>query len=158
MSQLWPWHLLQLWQLILYYVTFMTISRRQSRHFWAKNAGMGNTPRVPCWRRIPAAWSPRSVNDMDLWFLGSAHCVPNDELCLQWMCMACQWIKLVPTVGAFEAQWYGQPFQTVGFPSSRTSSRTSTHAVSRLWLQLQLELAATFLQWPNRFQLLGNWR
>ena len=34
MSQL--WHLLQLWQLILYYVTFMTISRRQSRHFLSK--------------------------------------------------------------------------------------------------------------------------
>ena len=74
----------------------MTTSRRQSRHFLRKtNAGMGNTPRVSCWRRIPAAWSPRSVNDMDLWFLGSAHGVPNDELCLRWMSMACSEIKLV---------------------------------------------------------------
>ena len=34
MSQL--WHLLQLWQLTSYYVTFMTMSRRQSRHFLSK--------------------------------------------------------------------------------------------------------------------------
>ena len=113
MSQL--WHLL--WQLISYYVTFMTMSRRQSRHFLSKtNAGMGNTPRVSCWRRIPAAWSSRSVNEMDLWFLGSAHGVPNDELCLRWMSMAyresnsfLQWAHLKPND-------MGNLFGPSGFP------------------------------------------
>ena len=55
-----------------------------------KTAGMGNTPRVSCWRRIPAAWSSRSVIDMDLWFLGSAHGVPTDAMCLRWTSMACR--------------------------------------------------------------------
>ena len=55
-----------------------------------KTAGMGNTPRVSSWRRIPAAWSSRSVIDMDLWFLGSAHGVPTDAMCLRWTSMACR--------------------------------------------------------------------
>ena len=57
------------------------------------------------------------------------------------------WIKFVPTVDAFEAQCYWQPFRTVGVPSSRTS----THAVNRF------QLPAIFRQWPNRCQLLRNW-
>ena len=49
---------------------------------------MGNTPRVSCWRRIPAKeCPPRAVNDMDLEFLGSAHGVPTDALCLWWVSM-----------------------------------------------------------------------
>jgi hypothetical protein len=61
-----------------------------SEHSQNKTAGMGNTPRVSCWRRIPAAWSSRSVIDMDLWFLGSAHGVPTDAMCLRWTSMACR--------------------------------------------------------------------
>ena len=42
-----------------------------------------NTPRVSCQRRIPAKeLSPRAVNDMDLKFLGSAHGLPTDAMCL----------------------------------------------------------------------------
>ena len=48
-----------------------------------KNAGMDNIPRVSCWRRIPAEWSPRAVHDMDLEFLGSAHGVPIEKLLLR---------------------------------------------------------------------------
>ena len=49
---------------------------------------MGNTPRVSCWRRIPAKeCPPRAVNDMDLEILGSAHGVPTDALCLWWVSM-----------------------------------------------------------------------
>ena len=57
------------------------------------------------------------------------------------------WIELVPTVDAFEAQCYWQPFRAVGFPSSCTS----THAV------YFFQLAAIFRQWPNRCQLQRNW-
>ena len=81
-----------------------------------ENAGMGHTPRVSCWRRIPAAWSPRSVNDMDLWFLGSAHSVPTDVLCLRCIFMACresnsllQWAHLKPNA-------VGNLFGPSGFP------------------------------------------
>ena len=77
---------------------------------------MGNTPRVSCWRRIPADWSPRSVNDMDLEFLGSAHGVPTNELCLRWMSMAwrdsnslLQWEHLKPND-------IGNRFGPSGFP------------------------------------------
>ena len=53
-----------------------------------KNDSMCFTPRVSCWRRISVKeWSPRPVNDMDLEFLGSAHGVPTDELCLRWTSM-----------------------------------------------------------------------
>ena len=83
---------------------FSLLWRVEVRFFWAKQtSGMGNTPRVSCWRRIPAAWSPRPVIDMDLWFLGSAHGVPCAELCLRWTSMACresnsflQWTHLKP--------------------------------------------------------------
>ena len=83
---------------------YLTIIRGWSENFSAKQtSGMGNTPRVSCWRRVPAAWSPRSVIDMDLWFLGSAHGVPTDPLCLRWQSMACresnsflQWTHLKP--------------------------------------------------------------
>jgi hypothetical protein len=89
---------------------------------WAKaTSGKGSTPRVSWWRRIPTAWSTRSVNGMP-------------------------WFELVPTVNAFEALCYWQPFRSVGFPSSRTS----THAVNRF------KLATIFSQWPNRCQLHRN--
>ncbi len=72
--------------------------------FWSKQtSGMGNTLRVSSWWRILAAWLTWSVNDMDLWFLGSAHCVPTGKMCLWWMSMACresnsflQWTHLKP--------------------------------------------------------------
>ena len=64
---------------------------------------MGNTPRVSCWRRIPAEWSPRAVNDMDLEFLGSAHGVlTNDRFLRCWAIPAResnslpQWAHLKP--------------------------------------------------------------
>ena len=91
-------HYITLNNIITYYVTIITLiaimaintllchiydyfQKAKSAFSEQKNAGMDNTPRVSCWRRIPAAWSPRSVNDMDLWFLGSAHGVPNDCVC-----------------------------------------------------------------------------
>ena len=111
MSQL--WHLLQLWQLSHIYDYFQ---KAKSAFSEQKNAGMGNTPRVSYWLRILAAWSPRSVNDIDLWFLGSAHGVPNDELCLRWMSMAyresnsfLQWAHLKPND-------MGNLFGPSGFP------------------------------------------
>jgi hypothetical protein len=58
---------------------FLLFSVGEVSIFWVKNSGMGNTPRISCWRRIPADWSPLSVNDMDLEFLGSAHGVPTNE-------------------------------------------------------------------------------
>ncbi len=60
---------------------------------WAKEtSGMGNTPMVSWWRRtwIPTPWSTRSVIDMDLWFLGSAHGVPTNKRRLRWTSMACR--------------------------------------------------------------------
>ena len=128
-------HYIPLYNIITYYVTIMTLiaimaintllchiydyfQKAKSAFSEQKNAGMGNTPRVSCWRRIPAAWSPRSVNDMDLWFLGSAsaHGVPNNELCLWWMSMACresnsflQWAHLKPND-------MGNLFGPSGFP------------------------------------------
>jgi hypothetical protein len=116
---------------------------------WAKEtSGMGNTPSVSWWRRtwIPTPWSTRSVIDMDLWFLGSAHGVPTNKGCLRWTSMACL-VPKVAKVEAFEAQCYWQLFRSVGFPSSRTS----THAVNRF------QLATIFRQWPNRCQLHWNW-
>ena len=85
----------------------LQLSHHYQRLKWEFSAkqtsGMGNTPRVSCWRRIPAVWSPRSVIDIDLWFLGSAHGVPTDPLCLRWQSMACsesnsflQWTHLKP--------------------------------------------------------------
>ncbi len=136
------------------YCNYLTIIRGWCEHFWAKQkSGMGNTPRVSCWRRIPAAWSPRSVIDMDLWFLGSAHGVPTDQLCLRWQSMACresnsflQWTHLKPNA-------IGTRLGPSGFPFPG-DSRTSTHAVNRF------QLATIFRQWPNWCQLLQffpNW-
>ena len=53
------------------------------------SAGMGNTPSVSCSRTTPAKERPpRSVNDMDLWFSGSAHGVPIELPCLRWQSKA----------------------------------------------------------------------
>ena len=106
-----------LFAIIHYYDTIMTVipiiaisalfslfSVGEVSIFWAKkNAGMGNTPRVSCWRRIPAEWSPRAVNDMDLELLGSAHGVPTYNLFLRCWAMPArdsnslpQWAHLKP--------------------------------------------------------------
>ena len=121
-------HYILLFNIITYYVTIMTLiaiiaintllchNYDYSQKVKLAFSGMGNTPRVSCWRRIPAAWSPRSVNDMDLWFLGSAHGVPTDVLCLRGMSMACresnsllQWAHLKPND-------MGNLFGPSGFP------------------------------------------
>ena len=78
---------------------------------------MGNTPRVSCWRRIPAKeWSPRAVNEMDLEFLGSAHGVPTDELCRRWTSMPAR----DPNSLLQQAHWKpndsGNCFGPSGFP------------------------------------------
>jgi hypothetical protein len=108
-------HYILLFFIIRYYDAIMTViaiialiaqfSVGEVSIFWELNAGMGSTPRVSCWRRLPANWSPRSVKDMDLEFLGSAHGLPTDETCLRWMSMACrdsnsllQWAHLKPNV------------------------------------------------------------
>jgi hypothetical protein len=76
--------------------------------FWA--SWMGNTLWVSWWWRIPAAWLSRSVIDMDLWFLGSAHGVPTNKGCLRWTSIACsesnsflQWTHLKPN--AIGSRW-----------------------------------------------------
>ena len=144
-------HYIPLYNIITYYVTIMTLiaimaintllchiydyfQKAKSAFSEQQNAGMGNTPRVSCWRRIPAAWSPRSVNDMDLWFLGSAHGVPNDELCLRWMSMACresnsflQWAHLKPND-------MGNLFGPSGFPLPAPLAAPR----SMLWLDFNL--------------------
>ncbi len=83
------------------YWNYLTIIRGWCERFWAKQtSGMGNTPRVSCWRRIPAAWSPRSVIDMDLWFLGSrtsTHAVNRFQLAAifhQWP-KRCQLLRFI---------------------------------------------------------------
>ena len=65
---------LSLYNIIQHYDTFMTLiaiiaintllwlfPEGEVAFSGQENAGMGHTPRVSCWRRIPAAWSPRSV-------------------------------------------------------------------------------------------------
>ena len=61
----------------------------QESIFSKYSAGMGNTPSVSCSRTTPAKERPpRSVNDMDLWFSGSAHGVPIELPCLRWQSKA----------------------------------------------------------------------
>ncbi len=61
----------------------------QESIFSKYSAGMGNAPSVSCSRTTPAMeWPPRWVNDMDLWFSGSAHGVPVELLCLRWQSKA----------------------------------------------------------------------
>ena len=119
-------HYILLFSIIHYYDAIMTViaiialiaqfSVGEVSIFWELNAGMGSTPRVSCWRRLPANWSPRSVKDMDLEFLGSAHGLPTDETCLRWMSMTCrdsnsllQWAHLKPND-------IGNRFGPSGFP------------------------------------------
>ena len=107
------WHLLQLLQLKHYYDYSQKVKLAFSEQ---ETAGVGNTPRVSCWRRIPAAWSPRSVNDMDLWFLGSAHGVPTDVLCLRWMSMVCRDSNLLLQWAHLKPNDMGNLFGPSGFP------------------------------------------
>ena len=141
-------HYIPLYNIITYYVTimtliaimanntllcpFMTISRRQSRHFLSK--------KMLEWATHLGYHVDGESQQLDhlvqwmTWTCGPGICT----LCSKRRAVSAMnvhgmpWIKLVPTVGEFEAQWYGQPFRTVGLPSSCTSSCTTTHAVTRL--------------------------
>ena len=104
--------------------------------FW--NTWLGNTLKMPVWAThlgIMLAKNPSGV----ITSCGPWHGLGVTGECTVTRCSnqrdvsamnvhGMLWIKLAPTVGAFEAQWYWQPFQTVWFPSSCTS----THAVTRL--------------------------
>ena len=77
---------------------------------------MGNTPRVSCRRRIPAEWSPRAVNDMDLEFLGSAHGVPTNMLCLRCWAMPARESNSLLQLAHLKPNDSGNCFGPSGFP------------------------------------------
>ena len=81
-----------------------------------KNAVLGNTPRVSCWRRIPAEWSPRAVHDMDLELLGSAHGVPTDELHLRCWAMPARESNSLLQLAHLKPNDSGNCFGPLGFP------------------------------------------
>ena len=115
---------------------------RWSVHFLSqKNACMGNTPRVPCWWRIPADWSPRAVNDMDLELLGSAHGVPTYNLFLRCWAMPARDSNSLPQWAHLKPNDSGNCFGASGFP--RPAPRRM------LWMAFNLMLQFPASGWDS---------